>query len=330
MSWRHLGLFAGIGGFEYAAQKMGWETVAWVEINPFCQQVLRHHFPNAIGHSDTRTTDFKPYANKIEILTGGFPCQPFSSAGQQKGKEDNRYLWPEMLRAVREIQPLYIVGENVSGLVSLEGGVVFEEVLASLEVEGYTVRPILIPASGKGAPHRRERVWIVAHRNGDRRQGVQQFEKGLESIGGWDALRFSHSHGESGITANAEGNGSNRASKSPGQKTSGQNRKHAQQLAKRGNLWPTANANDIESQGNHQRGKEEISAQGFGTAERWDTFPTQSPICGGDDGISLRLDSVSFSEWRIEALTALGNAIVPQVALQIFRALAESDESPFV
>src|SRR5687767_12764897 len=102
---KHLGLFEGIGGFSLAARWMGWETIAWCEINPFCQKVLKHHFPNAAAHSDIITTDFTIYKGRVDILTGGFPCQPYSVAGKQEGDDDHRHLWPHMLRAIREVRP---------------------------------------------------------------------------------------------------------------------------------------------------------------------------------------------------------------------------------
>lgn len=156
---KHIGLFEGIGGFSLAARWMGWETVAWCEWNPFCQQVLKKHFPEAIGHGDITKTDFTPYANTIDILTGGFPCQPFSRAGSRKGKDDDRYLWPEMFRAIKEIKPPFIVGENVAGLIELA----LENVLSDLENEGYAIETFIIPACAIGAAHRRDRVWIIAY-----------------------------------------------------------------------------------------------------------------------------------------------------------------------
>lgn len=110
---KHGSLFSGIGGFELAAQWMGWENVFHCEINPFCQKVLKYHYPNAIGYEDITKTDFTIHRRNIDILTGGFPCQPFSSAGKRLGKDDQRYLWKEMYRAIKEIEPTYIVGENV-------------------------------------------------------------------------------------------------------------------------------------------------------------------------------------------------------------------------
>ena len=121
----HIRLFEGIGGFSLAARWMGWETIAWCEWNEFGQKVLKHHFPKAQAHGDITKTDFTIYRGQCDIVNGGFPCQPYSLAGKRKGKEDDRHLWPEMLRAIREIQPTWVVGENVFGLVNWDGGLVF-------------------------------------------------------------------------------------------------------------------------------------------------------------------------------------------------------------
>ena len=145
----HLGLFEGIGGFSLAAKWMGWKTLAWCEWNEFGQKVLTHHFPEAEGFGDITKSDFTKYANRIDILTGGFPCQPYSVAGKRKGKEDERHLWPEMLRAIREVKPTYIVGENVSGIVNWNRGFVFNEVQSDLENEGYETIPFVLPACAK-------------------------------------------------------------------------------------------------------------------------------------------------------------------------------------
>jgi DNA-cytosine methyltransferase len=118
----HGSLFSGIGGFDLAAEWMGWDNVFHCEWNPFGQKVLKHHFPNSISYNDITKTDFSIHAGKIDILTGGFPCQPYSSAGKRLGKADERHLFPEMLRCIKEVKPRYIVGENVRGLVSWGGG----------------------------------------------------------------------------------------------------------------------------------------------------------------------------------------------------------------
>lgn len=134
------------------------------EIDPFCRKVLKFHFPNALQYEDIRTTDFTVWRDRIDVLTGGFPCQPFSVAGKRKGTGDDRYLWPEMLGAIREIRPRWVVGENVLGIVDWSEGLVFEQVCSDMENEGYEVQPFVLPACGVNAPHKRNRIWFVAHR----------------------------------------------------------------------------------------------------------------------------------------------------------------------
>lgn len=242
---KHIGLFAGIGGFELAARWMGWNTIAWSEWDPFCQKVLSYHFPEAKGYGDIKQSDFTQYRGQCDILTGGFPCQPYSVAGKRLGKEDDRHLWPEMLRAIREIQPRWIVGENVRGLLSWNDGVVFEEVCSDLESEGYEVQAFIIPAAGVGAPHRRERVWIIANSHSARLQETRTEQQ---------TTRFEQ-------------------------------------------------------------------YRELGEQRNWENFPAIPPICGGDDGLPSELDGITFPKWRKESIKAYGNAIVPQVAYQIFKAI---------
>jgi DNA (cytosine-5)-methyltransferase 1 len=160
---RHGSLFSGIGGFDLASEWMGWENVFHCEWNEFGQKVLNYYWPKAITYHDITKTDFTIHRGTIDILTGGFPCQPYSSAGKRLGKEDERHLWPQMLRTIREIQPTWVVGENVRGLTNWNGGLVFNEVQADLEAEGYEVTPFLLPACAVNAPHRRDRIWFVAY-----------------------------------------------------------------------------------------------------------------------------------------------------------------------
>ncbi len=157
----HASLFSGIGGFDLAAEWMGWRNVFHVERDPFCQRVLAYHFPNSQPFDDVTTFDGRPWRGRVDILTGGFPCQPYSTAGKRLGKDDERHLWPEMRRIISEIAPTYVVGENVRGLTNWNGGLVFEEVCVDLEALGYEVWTGIIPAAGVSAPHRRDRVWFV-------------------------------------------------------------------------------------------------------------------------------------------------------------------------
>lgn len=153
-----LDLFSGIGGFSLAAQWAGFHTVAFCEIDPFAKKVLRKNFPNVPIHSDIRELDGGLYEN-VDIITGGFPCQPFSTCGREKGTQDSRHLWPEMLRIIGEARPTWVIAENVSGLIRLG----LDLVQHDLESEGYTSRAVMVPACAKGARHRRDRVWIIAH-----------------------------------------------------------------------------------------------------------------------------------------------------------------------
>ena len=266
---RHLGLFEGIGGFSLAARWAGWSTVAWCEWNPFGQKVLRHHFPNAEGHGDITQTDFTIYRGRVDIITGGFPCQPYSTAGKRLGKEDERHLWPEMLRAIREVQPRWVVGENVLGLVNWSGGLVFHEVQADLEAEGYEVFPYVLPACAVNAPHRRDRVWFVA---------------------------YAINNNESGINKNRD-------------------KKRQSNPPKRSRLRCEF--------GNDGNESFTSTPNKFSANNGFNGFPTQPPICVGNDGISLQLDGITVSKWVEQSTKAAGNAIVPQVALQIFNAINE-------
>ena len=169
---------------------MGWENAFHCEINPFGRAVLEYWFPNSVSYEDITKTNFKEWRGRIDVLTGGFPCQPFSYAGKRGGREDDRYLWPEMLRAIDEIRPAWVVGENVAGITTMvEGGLLFdlggeaalfgegdglhrytlrqsftiERICRDLEHLGYSVQPMLVPACAVGAPHRRDRVFIIAN-----------------------------------------------------------------------------------------------------------------------------------------------------------------------
>jgi len=159
----HLSLFTGIGGIDLAAEWAGFRTIGQVEQNLYALRVLRNRFGRRIPRwtdiKDLTADNFKRRTgiDSPTIITGGFPCQPFSCAGKRRGKEDDRYLWPEMLRVVRELRPDWVLGENVAGIVSME----LEPCCADLEGEGYTVRAFLVPACGVGAWHRRERVFII-------------------------------------------------------------------------------------------------------------------------------------------------------------------------
>ena len=156
---RVLDLFSGIGGFSLGLEAAGMETVAFCEKDSFCRKVLAQHWPNVPIHEDIRDLDGQSYWGTVDVVCGGFPCQPFSVAGLRQGQDDDRHLWPEMLRVIRECQPRWVIGENVSGFIRMA----LDDVCADLEREGYEVRTFVLPACAVDARHRRDRVWIVAH-----------------------------------------------------------------------------------------------------------------------------------------------------------------------
>ncbi len=296
---KHGSLFSGIGGFDLAAQWMGWENVFHCELNPFGRKILNHYWPESISYEDITKTDFTIHRGQIDILTGGFPCQPYSQAGKRLGKEDDRHLWPEMLRAIREITPRYIVGENVYGLVNWSGGLVFEEVQTDLEAEGYEVQPIILPACAVNAPHRRDRVWFVAHSLNGRYKTRREEKKGTNRV-----QKISRETMDCGKFNGAD----------LSRTTSNTDNKLCEWRDKRTEERWEKEGKRTKPLGNDKQGR---------VRSEWQNFPTQPPICGRNDGISDRLDSITFPKWRNESIKAYGNAIVPQVAYQIFKAINE-------
>ena len=359
---KHAAFFNGIGGFQIAAAMMGWENVMSCEIDPFFNKVTKYHFPNCIQHGDIRTTDFTIYRGQIGILSGGFPCQGFSLAGKRLGTDDDRYLWPEMLRAIREIKPPVIVGENVTGILSMEdkSGIwkdvfptvedrkiiryqnidLFEalytrqskmliaSICEDLESEGYEVQPIVIPAASVRAPHRRERIWMLAYssnygshgtKNGQgNRKGNDDNKTGKETI---IKPAGCSSEATRETIANSISHGFERERKlSIGGKTRQpepgilqQDASNSECIGQQGPRWPIGSG-DTETLGNW---KASWSYDDGG-------WPTQSPVCSRNDGFPDELDGITFSKWRQESIKAAGNAIVPQVAYEIFKAIEKS------
>ena len=159
----HLDLFSGIGGFSLALEKVGFKTIAFCENDPYCRLFFKKHWKGVTIHNDIKKLEAKDIKEPIDILTGGFPCQPYSVAGKQKGTDDNRYLWPDMFRIIKEVKPTFVIAENVRGIINIQDGMVFETVCSDLESEGFEVQSFVIPFAGVNAPHKRERVWIVGY-----------------------------------------------------------------------------------------------------------------------------------------------------------------------
>lgn len=175
---RHLDLFSGIGGFSLACRMVGGiETVGFCEREPYCQSVLRKHWPDVPICNDIHEMKGSEYGS-IDLITGGFPCQPYSLAGERRGNEDDRALWPQMLRVIREARPRWVLGENVVGLLSMG----FREIRSDLEQIGYSVGCAVVPAHSKDAPHKRDRLWILCHLSDS--QGVPVEKRTQEPIPG--------------------------------------------------------------------------------------------------------------------------------------------------
>lgn len=327
----HASLFSGIGGPEVAAKMMGWENAFHCEINPFGRAVLDYWFPESKSYEDITKTSFKEWRGRIDVLTGGFPCQPFSYAGKRGGREDERYLWPEMLRVIDEVRPTWVVGENVAGITTMvEGGVcadlggeatlfaegdelhryeldqsyTIERICKDLEHLGYSVQSVLVPAAAVGAPHRRDRVFIIAHDDvnhpdlgaDDRPTGEDEGAEAEERLPERDNL---HLVGDSSEVRSTM-------------------RQYASHTDRDGQC-----ASGSGDRCYHR----ETDCEGLLPGERWADFPTVSPIHRGNDGIPIRLDNLSipFAKWRTESLKAYGNAIVPQVMFRIFQTIETAE-----
>lgn len=275
----HLDLFSGIGGFAYAVDQV-WDNVEHIfcDNDPFCRQVIKKHWPESEIYDDIRAIT-KPTG--ADILTGGFPCQPFSAPGRRAGTADDRHLWPEMLRVILLTKPEWVIAENVRGLLTIEGGMVFEQVCLDMEAAGYEIQPFIIPAVGVGAPHRRDRIWFIAHNKGKSgRPGLRQTQ--AEQYG--FEPRNAHS-----TTNNSKRQGLER----------------------------------LPEPGDNQ--KERQIKAGSGQPPDWSLswIETATELCRVDDGVSVELDGfkLSPSQHRKEQIKAYGNAIVPEVAIEIMKGL---------
>ena len=272
------------------------------------------------------------------------PCQPFSLAGKRKGTEDDRYLWPEMLRVIRTVRPRWVVGENVFGIVNWSEGMVFDKVCSDLEAAGYEVQPYIIPACGVGAPHRRDRCWFVAHTRSDggSEETEQQFgahtqnhEQSEPLLGNGASAHCT----DAGIETMREGQDGVHAAGTASDADRNRCRIGALQPEPvSGSCGSTYDCNggsngyvaDTEGGRLSIAGATWRRRSGFKNGRiipNWDDFPTQSPVRGRNDGLSGGLDGITIPKWRIQSIKAYGNAIVPQVALQIFETINEIDRT---
>lgn len=400
----HGSLFSGFDAPSVAASWMGWENAFHCEINDFCNEILKYWFPNSEHYEDITKTDFSQWRGRIDILTGGFPCQPFSVAGQRKGADDNRYLWPHMLRAIREIRPTWVIGENVAGILTmvqpgeetemgsqtsifgednrkrvlLRQEYVVETICKDLEREGYSVQPMLIPACAVGAPHRRDRVWFVAHCSdariekmqqertdgvlsngiapdtnryghlscqtckgieGFRRRNISQQEKWgdtSERVNGFYGLSRDVADSDSKKiqkrlkTGRRADEAENRARMDNGIERFGGLRYAPYSDNERLQVFNISQWNDTKKRKIEKRCSKQHSCdvRGALSAKGWENFPTQSPVCRGNDGLPFDVGdlTIPFTKWRQESVKGYGNAIVPQVILEIFKAIEEVEQ----
>ena len=299
----HLDLFSGIGGFALAAGWAGYQTVGFCEIEDYPRRILSKRFPGVPIHGDIRELDGSIYRG-VDLITGGYPCQPFSQAGQRKGKEDDRHLWPELRRVVAQARPAFLVAENVAGHITLG----LDEVLADLESEGYTGRAIVVPACAVNAPHRRDRVWIVArnleHTNRERCGETGQSESRSRVSGSSTTLAHSEVERKSSKDDDGECTQSSpevRVSFKPRGGSSIEDVAHSE-IERTQGLRPSG----VEE--SHPHAGQEVPLYGYERigSSYWETEPAVGRVA---DGIPNRVDR----------LKGLGNAIVPQVAYEIIR-----------
>lgn len=354
---KHIDLFSGIGGFAYAIDQIFHDEKnehVFCDNDKFCQAILKKHWPEAKIYGDIRTftntestgqnggvehgasesgeagdpasnaTSRKPgkqtkqkrrqdtSRSYCDILTGGFPCQPFSQAGHRKGTADDRYLWPEMLRVIRENKPTWVIAENVRGLTTWNDGMVLEQVCADLEGEGYEVQAFIIPAVSVNAPHRRDRVWITAYSQSRNDRGKL---RDIPSSGEAESESKEQYKNRPGKFTDADSDAPDpegeRNGRSTGKKCRASERKLEQE----------------KQEGREVRGEGQRRA-GIDWNKDWREIASATCHDGMDDGLPRELDGapISRSKHRNERIKACGNAIVPQVAMQILLAIKKANE----
>lgn len=309
---KHLSLFSGIGGFDLGLEATGgFETTAFCEFDKKAQEILRLRWPGVPIFDDIRGINEETIKGEsehiacgVDIITGGFPCQPFSVAGKRGGTEDNRYLWPELLRVIQLFKPTWCILENVRGLLTIEDGVVFGNCLSDLETSGYEHQTLVIPACAKNAQHRRDRIWIICHA----KHNGQPASKVREST------EQGNDRGKAGKCKTNKSQGSSEQRSS----VADTNTDNAQ-----GEFGGSLNEKDRRIQGERQ-------TRSCSNGERRGG-ETQSRLGRELDGLSSWLDEQGLPKVskgvprRVDRLKQLGNSIVPQIAYEIGRAILDAD-----
>lgn len=334
----HASFCSGVDGPALSASWLGWEQAFYGDINEFTLQVLRYYYPYAKEYNDIRTTSLTEWQGKIDVLTIGFPCQPFSVAGQRTGRDHDSYLWPETKRLIKECRPRWFIGENVDGITSMvfpgmetemaaqkdifgkENTIyerideyIIERICQDIEQIGYEVYPVVIPACAVGAPHRRMRCFFIAYdtqntvRNGcdSSKRKEKPGKRGQRDIGAGDYERIC---GEKRLkTSHPANTGFEDVQR---ERTNG--------------ILSAPQVADTEGIGQKQSRKTRTGWQGFednhfGRIPDWRNFPTQSPVRSRNDGFPGELLGLSLSQWSGGCIESLGNAIVPQQMLEMYK-----------
>ena len=297
-----LDLFSGIGGFSLGLESLGqFETIAFCEKDKFCQKVLKKNFPNITIEGEIR--DVKGEKYKADVVTGGFPCQPFSVAGKRKGTDDDRYLWDETIRVVRECKPKYFIGENVEGIINIQEGMVLRQVQTDLEKEGFEVQCLIIPASGIGAWHQRKRVWIIGCNVSNT---FGKLSDGCSSTTRNSKTEFKR------VECNQSWNWNEVWSKT--ERCSEQNRNNVQDSNSFGLQGHRLQSDNLQKKNSTR----EIFNSSVEEQQTW--WQTQSELCGVPNGVSYELDKD-----RANRVKALGNSIVPQIARELGKAIIKAE-----
>jgi len=300
---RVLDLFSGIGGFSLGLERTGgFETAAFCEYEPFPRKVLAKHWPDVPCFPDVRKLEGRDIDGPIDVICGGYPCQPFSTAGQRRGQKDDRHLWPEFSRLVAELRPAWVIGENVAGHISMG----LDDVLSDLERQGYACRTFVIPACATGAPHRRYRVWTIASRNDADASELQRDGSAEYRKQGQRQIQKSGKRGRAQLVADASG------VNAQGQQSSG-----------------------ADTQKRAQPRERSIGSRSYGVGRG-----RPKPGMGGmADGLPCGMDGpcrwpdepdigrvANGVKNRAARLKALGNAVVPQIPEMIGHAILEAED----
>ncbi len=348
-----LDLFSGIGGFSYGLERIGFKTVAFCEMDKYCKLVLQKHWKGVKIYNDVKELKGEEIIKEhgtIDIVVGGFPCQPFSIAGARKGTDDNRHLWPEMFRIIKELKPRWVIGENVRGIVNIQNGVVLRQVQDDLEKEGFEVQCGIIPASGIGAWHQRKRVWIIAYANSEGEPNGSQHEQRLVADSDnryWSRKNKGVLGKQSGEASDrftgssedvADSIGEPRRSRTIHRESDDQRRRSSE--ARRESVQPK----DGEAQPNHtatcrkdvadtesprmERRQELRGVDSFGTRsveQPQRCFNDAKPaVWGAEPRVGRVADGVPN---RTHRLKGLGNAVVPGVVAEIGRVIMHFHEN---